>query len=812
MRILTPFGLYFFLSLMSGSGLFGQDRKLVQAARVDSVIRIDGKLTERAWNQANEATAFVQQEPFNGRPSKFDTKVYTLYDDNALYVGAVITDPHPDSLSYELHERDNSGLADYFGLILDPFNDGLNGLGFVVTARGGQSDMKFNNWDDEEDLSWDAVWRSAVSINSDGWSVEMAIPYSALRFPNKDEQRWGINFFRSIQRYREYSSWNLVDVNKQGMVSQLGELLIGEPLQPPVRLSATPYLSASGSHNSRTDNWLFGYNYGMDLKVGLNESFTLDLTLIPDFGQVESDELVYSLSPFEVYYEEKRPFFTEGTELFNKGNVFYSRRIGAVPGKFQQVAQSYEPDQIVRNPETVQLINAAKISGKTAGGLGVGLFNAITANTFAEVEIDGKNERILTEPFANYNMLVLEQSLPYNSQLSFYNTNVVRPDASRMANVTGTEMSFRDQSGKREFYAMLNVSQDYDKQEKPVFGERLLLSLSKINGQFRPDTWFNLMTDHYDPNEMGYQKSNNEIGHGVNLRYNIYEPRDWRLRWFNRIYLNHYYQFKPLKFSMLEIGGESRVTTQKQLTIGGNFNFYPLGKLDFFEARTKGRYFQKPLSFNMGIFGSPDYRKTFLIDYRLGFRFFPEWELFNWWVSLTPRWRIADHFMLIPSLVYDHTANDIGFTTSLTEDNHQRIIFGERNLRNVTSSISLDYVFTPSSALAFRLRHYWLLVDYNRFFDLDDEGSLQTNGYNEQHDFSVSTFNIDMVYRWNFAPGSELLLVWKNAVYSLFSGDDVKTDYFGSLERTFDSPVGNSLSIKLLYYIDWQQIKSIRKN
>ncbi len=803
--------LVFFLILYSSVGLLAQERKTLTASRLDNSIKIDGRLDEVFWKNASVAECFFQHEPFNGRPSTFPTRVFIFYDDDALYIGAQIIDPQPDSLSFELHERDNTGLADYFGLILDPFNDGLNGLGFVVTTTGVQTDMKFNNWDDEEDLSWDAVWKSAHYINENGWSVEIAIPYSAIRFPAKEQQKWGINFYRSIQRYREYTTWNFVDVNKQGMISQLGELIINDSLQPPLRLSATPYLSASSSHSSETKKWLSGYNYGMDLKLGLNESFTLDLTLIPDFGQVESDELVYSLSPFEVYYEEKRPFFTEGTELFNKGNVFYSRRIGATPEGYSAVNQSYQKEQILRNPETVQLINAAKLSGKTAGGLGIGVFNAITANMFAEVISGQETEKIKTEPYTNYNMIVVEQALAHNSQISFYNTNVLQPDNKRVANVSGTEMSFRNKKGSSEFYAMLNVSQHYDKEEKPVFGERFLLSLAKINGQFRPDIWMNLMTETYDPNDMGFQKSNNEIGSGLTLRYNIYEPKGKLLRVFNKFYFNNYSQYKPLKFSMLEFGGDSRLTTVKQLTLGGNFLFYPVGKLDFFESRTIGRYFQKPLSFTAGLFGSPDYRKKFLIDYRVGLKSFPAWDHFNWWFSLSPRWRISDNFMVIPNFVYDQAFNDIGFVTDSMQGAEKVIIFGTRDVKNITTSISLDYVFSAKSALAFRLRHYWLLVDYQSYYDLDEDGEIYTNSYNQSHDFAVNTFNIDMVYRWNFAPGSELLLVWKNAVYTLFTGDDLSPDYFNNIENTFHSPVGNSLSIKFLYYIDWQQVQALKR-
>lgn len=805
--ILSLLSLLFFSDLE----LFSQDRKTIVATKLTQELVIDGLLDEQFWRQTAVAQDFVQNEPYNGRPATFATHVFIGYDDHALYFAASCEDAYPDSISLELHERDNLGLADYFGIILNPFNDGLNGLGFFVTARGVQMDMKFNTAEDEEDESWDAVWRSATKITAIGWTAEVMIPYSAIRFPRSETQVWGINFQRSIQRLREYSNWNLVDVNRQGFLTQMGEIRIEETITPPMRLSATPYLSASTSHNSATNKWGTGYNYGMDLKVGLNESFTLDLTLIPDFGQVESDELVYSLSPFEVYYDEKRPFFTEGTELFSKGNVFYSRRIGATPSGYFDLTDAYAQEQIIKNPEAVQLINAAKLSGKTSKGLGIGVFNAITTNTFAEVEVEGVRKKIITEPYTNFNMVVAEQALANNSQISFYNTNVLQPDNKRVANVTGVETALRNKQGSTEFYSMLNISQQYDEIGFPVFGERLLMGFNKISGQFRPDVWLNVMTENYDPNDMGFQRSNNEIDAGLNFKFYVFEPKGMFLKKYANLFINQISQYQPLKFSSMEIGGNSRLTTVKHLTIGGNFSIYPLGKLDFFESRTQGKYFQRPWRFHAGIFGSPDYRKKFLVDYRLGMMLYPEWNSFNWWGTLSPRWKISENFLVMPSLMVDISKNDIGFVTDIGVGQQKAIVFGKRNVNNITSSLSLNYSFNPKASLALRLRHYLLYVDYLNYFDLKADAELVPNVYNEKHDFSVNAFNVDMVYRWNFAPGSELLLVWKNAIYTLLSGDDVSGNYFTNLDKLFDSPVGNSLSIKMLYYIDWQQLQTLKR-
>ncbi len=759
---------------------------------------------------AARALDFVQIEPYNGRPASFPTSVLIGYDDQALYVGAQIIDLKPDSISFELHERDNAGLADYFELIIDPFNDGLNAVSFMVTARGVQVDMKLGNRDEFFELSWDAVWKSGVSHMADGWIAEMAIPYSALRFAELPTQRWGINFKRSVQRKREYDSWNFIDIHKSGTVSQMGELIIDDVLKPPLRLSATPYLTAGASHNSLNEKWMPGYNYGMDLKLGLSKSFTLDLTLIPDFGQVESDKLIYSLTPFEVYYDEKRPFFTEGTELFSKGGLFYSRRIGATPEGHQQIAGNYAKDQIISNPENVQLVNAAKLSGKTAGGLGIGVFNAITANTWAKLQFDSTEAKIRTEPWANFNMVVFEQALANNSQISFYNTNVLRPDEKRMANVTGTEMAFRNKKASRELYAMLNLSQAYKNDKPNEVGENLQLSYGKIDGKIRPSVNLKLATDTYDPNDMGYLQKNNEIVSSFELEYLLFEPNWWRLKWENSFEVNQFFQYLPFKFSKLEISANSFLTTAKRTTIGGHVNIYPLGEIDFFEARCKGRHFQKPWSFNTVFFVSPDYRKTFLIDYNFGVFLHPQWQRFNWWFGFSPRWRIKDHIMLVPGMNYDDTFRDVGYAAQLGPESDNLIVFGRRRLKNLTTSCDFSLAFSPKSVLVLGARHYWLLVDYQNYMRLLEDGKTEDIAYNGNHNFSVNTFNLDLVYKWNFAPGSELLFIWKNAVYSVFSGDEYDKGYFTNLEKTFQSPMGNSLSLKLLYYIDWQQISRLQ--
>lgn len=786
--------------------------KQIEAVKTNEPIMIDGILDEAVWQNGFVATDFVQYEPYNGKPASHETEVRILYSDLGIYIGAQMLDV-TDSISLELGSRDEDGLADFFGFVVDPFCDGLNGFGFAVTARGVQIDFKIDANDDLDD-SWDAVWKSSAKVNEKGWAAEMMIPYSAIRFVKKDVQSWRINFWRSVQRYREYSTWNPIDIKVKGELSQSGELTQLIDLKPPLRLSATPYVSATGNYYTGNNQFSLDYNYGLDLKAGLSESFTLDLTLIPDFGQVESDETIYSLSPFEVYYEEKRPFFTEGTELFSKGEVFYSRRVGARPGKYWEVENNIPDEEIIENPESAQLINAVKLSGKTNSGLGIGVFNAMNANTYAIIQdSNGIEQKIQTEPFTNFNMFVLDQAFKNNSFLSFYNTNVYKPESNYVANVTGTEFRLRDEKNMYEIDGLLNISQHYTKENASLYGKRSTLKLAKISGTIRAETWVDVIGKNYDPNDLGFQPITNILQNGFQVSHNIYEPRGRILKWNTILNISQSYRIEPMKFTNLSVNLNSIGTFRNQLTIGAETQCNPLGYYDFYEPRVEGSYYYDYPSYSMTFFTSPDYAKTFIIDDHVGFSHSPYRGQFSYWFGIEPRWRISNSFLIIPSITFNFQNNNFGYVMDSLNNQTQMqdIIFGRRDLETITSSLSVNYIFTKDISLKFNLRHYWLRVDYLSFYDLQTDGSLIENTYNKPEDFSVNLFNIDMVFQWNFAPGSELLVIWKNALYEKDHGYPNDINYIENINQMFESPFNNSLSIKAIFYLDWQYFQK-KKN
>lgn len=788
--------------------LFGQnEKKQVSSIKIETQPVIDGLLDDSVWLMGQPATDFIQYEPINGGQPGFSTEVRFLYDDIAIYFGAMMYDSSPDSILTELGFRDTYELnADYISFEINPFNDGINTVIFGLSAAGVQYDLKVS--DDDDDMSWNAVWKSAVAITENGWSAEVMIPYSALRFPKESSGNWGVNIWRNIRRTREIQSWNFVDKRIEGTTKQAGELTGLMNIKPPLRLSFTPYVSGYLEKNAGEPEWGYQLNYGMDLKYGITESFTLDMTLIPDFGQVQSDDQVYNLSPFEIYYDERRPFFTEGTELFEKGNVFYSRRVGSVPEGYSSVSDSLrEGETIQENPNSTNLINAAKLSGRTNKGLGIGVFNGISATTYATISDSmGNTRRVETQPFSNYNMFVLDQNLKNNSYLSFYNTNVYKGIDHYTANVSGTQFQLFNKASSYSVYGRFNLSQIYNPETENDLGFMYNLKLSKTSGQFRFTFSQFVEDDNYDPNDMGYVQANNEISNSLELNYNFYNPF-WRfLRLNNKATTYYKMLYQPRTFTEFGIQGNSWATFRNHLSVGVNYGIKPVDEYDYFEARTPGQPFIIPPNWNIGVFLSPDYRKPLIVDIRTEYVRATQFDYTSLFLSLSPRWRVNDRLTFRLTSDWNNQDNDYGYVANVVVEDQPEIIFGRRDLQNVENIFQTTYIFTSKIALDFRLRHYWLKAIYEQYYQLDKDGNLISTDYIGNNDFNFNTFNIDMILRWEFAPGSEMAFAWKNAILT-YNGGEVVDKYFDNLRNTLDSPADNSFSIKLLYYLDYLYLK-----
>ncbi|TAH09187.1 MAG: hypothetical protein EAZ12_06765, partial [Sphingobacteriia bacterium] len=318
---------------LAAQNLVDKTQKNLAAVKTTAKIVIDGKLTDSAWIGAPVANNFVEWRPtFGGKEeAKNRTEIKILYSNDAIYISGYAHEESKDSITKELVGRDVVGVNDFVGVMFDTYNDKINGFGYYVTALGEQFDAKYSS--DGEDGSWNSVYETGTQIVEDGWTFEMRIPYAAIRFSSNRVQDWGINITRRRSKSGKQLMWNPVDPAIGGsFLAQFGKWTGIQEIKPPIRLSLSPYLSFYANHypynKAGQKNTNTAVNGGMDIKYGINQAFTLDMTLIPDFGQVISDRQVLNLTPFEVFFEENRQFFTEGTELFDKGRLFYSRRIG----------------------------------------------------------------------------------------------------------------------------------------------------------------------------------------------------------------------------------------------------------------------------------------------------------------------------------------------------------------------------------------------------------------------------------------------------------------------------------------------------
>lgn len=804
----TPF-LSAFLILTSGLILSQNtatdsiSRKKATAVKINKSPKIDGILDEAVWQNAPSAANFIERRPNNGKPAveSLKSEVKILYDDTGIYFGAVLFDNEPTKIAKELTERDNIENDDIFGVTLNGYNDHQQSLEFLVTPAGVQADAKLTN-DFGEDFSWNAVWFSAVKITETGWVVEMKIPYSELRFPKKQIQEWGINIVRLVNRTSTTYDWNFVD-NKKGSYMLYDGVLNGiENINPPTRLSFLPYFSTYlNSFDGTTDA---NFNGGMDLKYGINDAFTLDLTLIPDFGQTSFDKSVLNLSPFEVQFQEQRPFFTEGTELFSKGNLFYSRRIGGHPSLSPSLNND---EEFVENPDKVKLFNAVKVSGRTNKGLGIGFFNAVTEKMHAEIRNinTGEIRKEVIEPWANYNVLVLDQRFGGNSSVSLVNTNVTRDGNFRDANVTALLFDLRNKKNTYRYFGSTKESLVMNGETK--YGNESSAGFNKVSGVHRFGANYFMRTRDYDIGDLGYYDRTNFHSINTNYSYRYLQPKGGLNVLNYNLNISHNRRLDEDLFTQFVIHNSIEMQTKNFFNFGGGLMIWPLGENDIYEPRTAGRHLDVPAMINPWIFINTDNRKKFRINTYIDYYAFDEKGRYQLIYQLNPSYKFSDKLRLYYDANFNYQNHDRGFVGKDAND----IFMGTRNRFTVENGISSQYTFNNKMALNLSFRHYFSEVTYKGFSTLNADGSVKdTSIFTENRDGTFNSWNVDLRYSWWFAPGSQLTLLYRNAV-----GNYLEESRIGIKEnftRLFNEPMVDNISLKLTYYIDYNQAKNWLKH
>jgi hypothetical protein len=790
---------------------FSQKKKLTTQFTQEK-INIDAKFNESAWQTVQAATDFVMLNPDNGKPETENRKseVKVLYDHNAIYIAATLFDDNPQKISKEFTTRDNFATADHFGVFINGYNDGQQEFRFFVSAAGVQQDIIYTSTGGE-DGSWDAIWDSHVEITEKGWQVEMRIPYAALRFSDDKTQTWGINFYREIIRDRYQYTWSLLDNKITNESIQAGILEGIQNIETPTRLFFIPYVSQYVNANDwqKTKGEFKG---GMDIKYGINDAFTLDAILVPDFGQTALDNVTLNLSPFEQQFSENRPFFTEGTDLFTKGYIFYSRRIGGRPslsrGALNNIIDANE--EIEKYPAKINLLNALKISGRTKSGLGVGLLNAVTEKTFAEIRntTTGELRNEVVEPLTNFSILALDQRFRKNSSISFVNTNVTRNGEFRDANVSALVWDLNTKKNSHTLtgnvkYSYINSYKDLENKE----GVDTDIYFADKSGKYRYGAGTQYVSKNYNNNDLGINYQNHYHAFYWNASYRILKPTKKMNNFSTSI--NYYTEFDNKTDRIqshniyINIGGNTKKNNYYSLS----FNIRPTTISDFYEPRTlnEEKYFTRPKNFSINPGFSSNYAKKFAIDFFPSYYFINEPRRNNYGLFISPRYRMNDKISFIYTFNFERQNNDRGYVDS----DATNIYFTQRNVINYNNSLSAKYSINNVMNINLSLRHYWSYAVNKKYFTLQDDGSLlgaPTYTYNNDQNFA--TWNLDLSYSWWFAPGSQISLLYRNNSLNY----DYGTDFNHQFEHNIKSLVNHEkldhiFSINIRYFIDYNQAK-----
>ncbi|MGG9961401.1 DUF5916 domain-containing protein [Ferruginibacter sp. SUN106] len=794
--------------------------KHMPAVKLNLPVKIDGDLNDEAWKSIPASGDFITFSPHFGNISSHKTEVKIAYDDNAVYVAAYLYEK-PENIRTQLTARDISDRqdVDVFTVGLDTYLDRQNAFLFKVTAAGVQADAKGSqNSSPVYDITWNAVWESKVTIKKDGWTVEMKIPFSAIRISKNEVQDWGLNFARFVRKENENSIWSPENPNINGDINQWGTWTGLKNIKPPLRLSFQPYISG-GFRNSPTNNGNVTEvlkSGGMDVKYGINESFTLDMTLIPDFAQVQSDNLLLNLTPFEVKFDDYRPFFTEGTELFNKAGLFYSRRVGAAPGGASAVLKKYGSDpgyRIDKNPGITRLYNAAKISGRTRDNLGIGVFNAVSVPMYADVTrlSNGTDSSILTEALTNYNIIVLDQALKNRSFISFTNTNVMRKGNSRNANVGSADLSLFDKKNTYNFALSGKFStiwgDNYTRN-----GYRSDISFSKVSKLVRYSAAANVISDKFDPNDLGYLLSNNQMVYSGAISYNLLKPKN---RYNTRIYsagFNNSFLYKPFNWTGLSVNAKAFFLFRNFWDVTFSFQSQPLWSKDYFVSSTvyNGSFLMRKPTYYLGINGSTDSRKKLYFNYNIGGAESPSPDDPYWTSEAGLRYRVNDKFQFSADMIIEHDKGNWGW--SYITDNLGRptvpLIIAKRKVKRNTGVVTAQYNFTKRMNWTVRVRHYWSALENTSFYNLRNDGYLDDIAFIPGKNINYNTFNVDMFYTWDFLLGSRITIAWKNALGANVNIDPYShTSYLKNFGQMVTNPHSNELTVKIVYFLDYLKLK-----
>lgn len=761
-----------------------QEQKTVHAIRANGPISIDGVLEETTWQEEGYSD-FIQSDPTDGAQPTEKTKVWVAYDEKYLYVAARLYDSQPELITSRLGRRDDFVDSDWFIFAVDPYYDRRSGYQFAVNPAGSIVDWTLYN-DEWNDTTWDGIWEWKALIDEEGWTVEIRIPYNQLRFPKKDEYVWGVNFRRVIKRKNERIGFVWVPKEDSGYVSRFAKLLGIQDIRPGRLIEFLPYSVVQAQYSPEesgnpfeTGNKYLG-NTGFDLKIGLKSNLTLDTTVNPDFGQVEVDPAVINLSAFETYFSEKRPFFIEGSNIFDQfgqggatsnasinwssPSFFYSRRIGRTP-------QGYvEQDGYVNFPDRSTIFGAFKLTGKVGKGWNIGFINALTAREYAEIDSGGERFKEEVEPFSYYGVLrTLKEFNEGKQGLGFIATSVVRDlrnenlegilnkNAFSLAvdgwsfldknktwvlggwlggtRVEGSQSAILDlQQSSLHYYQRPDATHiEVNEEATSLSGGGGRFYLNKQKGQFLFNAAFGALSPGFDPNDVGFQFGTSDlINAHLLLGYNWPHP--------GKIFRNWYIFGGP--FRNYDFGG-NKTWDGYLLAVEGQFlNYWGFNTMLAYNPQTISNTLTRggplaliPSGYEIDFDLTTDSRKQIVIS-TYQYYYSKPTDGYSWSGSVSLRWKPRTNISFSIGPDYYVRKSSIQWVTRMddplmAETFGTRYVFGGYFQRMLSSNIRLNWTFNPRLSLELYLQPLLAVGKYDQFKELASPKKYEYNLFGE---------------------------------------------------------------------------------
>ncbi len=813
------------------------------AVRAPSPPNIDGREHDAVWQQASKYSDFRTFEPKVDSTPSFRTEFQAAYDERNLYVLVRMFDPHPDSIMHALSRRDVRGPSDQVKLMIDSYNDRRSGFEFAVNPDGVKRDYSMSN-DGNEDESWNGVWDVATNVDSLGWTAEFRIPLSQLRY-TAGTTTFGFGVWRDIERYRERSSWPLYHPQRAGLSSQLGRLEGMSELSTARRIEATPYVVAKNVQRiTPTEDYdrVQELTVGGDLKVGITPNVTLDATINPDFGQVESDPAVVNLTAFETFLYERRPFFVEGTGLYrfelncyivvdcstNEG-LFYSRRIGRSPS----LRDTYGDET---TPTSTTIGAATKLTGRTRRGLAFGVLDAVTR------EVTGI-DRQTVEPLTNYGVVRVLQDFrggdagngligtadnrsddqwtrPYLHQAAYSAGATFRNRFSgrryevagqlAASRVSGTrDAILRTQQSSVHYYQQPGDDIAVDSTRESLTGYSAQLKFGKYSGGItRFETSVIRMSPGFEANDLGFLRRADLMDWSTWAALSFREARGI-YRW-AQINGNHWETWNTSGLRL-----ENAVNFNGHMGTNNNWDFHAGGTMSrlgesYDDRETRGgpplrqsRRLSPWAGFNT------DSRKMISGGIFFNWLFADEGKTDGTFIDPYVTFRFGSPFQLTIGGGFGRDQNDSQWFGNFTDGGVTHYSFAHLDYQETSISARANYTMTPNLTLELYARPFRATGEYSNFRELsatpgaeDYNARFQTYTPppSEATTFKVTELISNSVLRWEFRPGSTLFVVWQHGREGPGPDDRFRQSWMRDYRELFGLHPDNTFLVKVAYW------------